>query len=112
MLDDIKPQPRPAAPATMFWICAFAAARITDAFAARGLALLRDMLAPVGRPLRSMAPDVASSPPPPGDGAQAADPLPSPEPTKAAAAPQAVPAFASYRSDGGHATAQVIFLPR
>jgi hypothetical protein len=113
MLDDIKPRPRPPTTATMFWTCALAAARVTDALAARGLALWQEMLAPVDRGrMRSTPPDVPASPPPPGDKAHAtADPGPSAEPPKPAA-PQAVPAFASYRSDGGHATAQVIVLPR
>jgi hypothetical protein len=112
MLDDIKPQPHPAAVAVrMFWTCAFATARMTDAFAARGHALWRQMLVPAGRrPLRPMP--TGSPPSPPGDTADAAEgPAPSVV-APVAAAPQAEPTFASYRSDGGHASAQVIVLPR
>jgi hypothetical protein len=110
MLDDIKPQPRPAAATAMFWTCAFAAARVTDAFAARGLALWREMLAPA-RPqcLRPMPPSPSLPSAADDEAYAAADPFPSPEPP-AAAAPQAEPAFPSYRSDGGHAAAQVIIL--
>ena len=107
---DIKPQPTPAAAFTqMTWAWAFAAARIADAFAARGAAWWSQMLRPaVERPARPVPPEPCPSPSPdevacPADGPGASlQSLPAGLPAPADAA------FASYRSDGGHATAQVI----
>lgn len=102
---EMKRQPSPAAAAAdMFWTCAFAAARVADLFAARGLALWRRTLNPPGgRPLQPIPPAISPSP------GHESRPAPTQPSVQRAASP---PIFASYRSEGGHATAQVVVLPR
>ena len=85
----------------MMWACALATARVTVASTARGLELWSHMLrAPAGLA------DQDAAPPP---SAAAAAAVPEPEASAATAPAPADPIpFASYRSSGGHAAAQVI----
>jgi hypothetical protein len=87
----------------MMWTCALATARVAVASTTGSLALWSHMLrAPSGR-------DAA---PPPASGGDASSPsaaAPGPKgEALAAAAPADRTPFASYRSSGGHAAAQVI----
>jgi hypothetical protein len=105
---DTKRQPSPAAAAAdLFWTYAFTTARIADLFAARGAALWRRMLSP---PRARRVPPMPPATSPRHESWPAANAEPSIQPT-ARAEPPAPPVFASYRSEGGHATAQVIVLP-
>jgi hypothetical protein len=102
---DTRPQASLAtAPAQIMWAWAFAAARIADACAARGLAFWSPLLRRgIDRPLWPLVPGLW----PPSF---ALWPLATPaEPPARSPAPEmpAEPAFASYRSPGGHAAAQV-----
>jgi hypothetical protein len=101
-----KPQPSLAAAAAgLFWTWAFAAARVADAFAARGMKLWSQMLSPPrGVPLLPMPPGLSASP---RHRLPTMDPDRAPQPP-APAEPPVEPAFASYRSSGGHASAQVV----
>jgi hypothetical protein len=95
-----------AATAAMMWTCAFATARVTVASTARGLELWSYMLrAP--RVLRTPTEplDQGAGPPPAATTATLLAPGSSPAGPSAPAVP--VP-FASYRSSGGHAAAQVV----
>ena len=105
MMLDTRPQASLAtAPAQIMWAWAFAAARIADACAARGLAFWSPVLRPgAGRPLWPLVPGLWPA-------SLALWPLGAG--WCAAAGPRAdTPAeraFASYRSPGGHAAAQVL----
>ena len=107
--DDARPPYNLAAATTeMMWACALATTRAAVASTARGLALWTEVLrSPIAGPPFWSIPLVPlpSGPHAPTEAGQhgasvrdAAD---------AAAAPVETPAFASYRSSGGHAAAQV-----
>jgi hypothetical protein len=97
----------------MMWACAIATARATVASTARGLELWSQMMRiQAGQPPR---PTVAHGHDLAAAGATGAGPAPPPAPSSApdpASVDVAAPtgeliSFASYRSAGGHATAQV-----
>ncbi len=95
-----------AATTELMWACALATARVTVASTARGLELWSHMLrAPAGHTLQEIAIPSRSgplAPTEPSAGALRAQ-------DAAAAAASAAPiVFASYRSAGGHAAAQVM----
>jgi hypothetical protein len=93
-----------AATTRMMWACALVTARVTVASTTRSLELWSHMLrAPSGRDIAAPpAPSREASPP-----SAIAAPAPKGEPSAPAAPAHRTP-FASYRSSGGHATAQVI----
>lgn len=99
-----------AATAKMMWACALATTHVTVASTARGLELWSQLLrAPDAAPIQAPSVPVGEQEAAPSE--PAADPaVPAPE-AEAAAAAGAAPgepnAFASYRSSGGHAAAQV-----
>jgi hypothetical protein len=96
-----------AATTRMMWACAFATARVTVASTARNLELWSRMLrAPSGRAGRGTAvPSASGGDAPPPSAVAAAVPEGQ---TSAATSPADRTPFASYRSSGGHAAAQVI----
>jgi hypothetical protein len=96
-----------AATTDLMWACALATARVTVASTARGLELWSQMLrAPAGQlPLRLAAASGPGRDLPPEPTSAAA--TPEQESAAAGAAPGEPIAFASYRSAGGHAAAQV-----
>jgi len=104
-MHDTKPQATAAgaAAAAMMWAWPLAAARVADAWAARGWTLWLQLLRPAAPPVRLLwpfgpGPWPAAGAGPEGDRTAA-------EPAPAAAAE---PGFASYRSPGGHAAAQIL----
>jgi hypothetical protein len=84
------------------WACALATARTAFASTARGLAFWSQMRTPVAPPFWFIAGRFAQG----VSGAAA----PAEEAAAVEAAPGDTPAFARYRSSGGHASAQVIVL--
>lgn len=114
-MNDLKPQPSlAAATAELIWACAFATARVAGTSAVRGASFWWRMLRqPTRRPLWAL-PHGPGAFPTPDDTARVAandcprghEPIAAAEPDIASAS--AEPPFASYRSAGGHAAAQVI----
>jgi len=107
-MHDIKSQPRLAtATAEMMWACALAAARVAGASAVHGVALWSQMLrlAPA-LPLWPMLPGSRMLLCPEDVSGKVTGPDPTPGPAE-----PSEPAFASYRSAGGHAAAQVVIPP-
>jgi hypothetical protein len=92
-----------AATTAMMWACALATARVTVASTARGLALWSHMLRVPADGLRERA---AEAEPAPQAAGTSAAPRPE-EPAAIAPTPANATPFASYRSSGGHAAAQV-----
>ena len=93
-----------AATTRMMWACALATARVTVASTTRSLELWSHMLrAPSGRGTAVPPASSGDASPP----SAIAAPVPKGE-ASAAAAPADRTPFASYRSSGGHAAAQVI----
>jgi hypothetical protein len=92
----------------MMWACALATTRAAVASTARGLALWTEMLRPptVGPPFWSIPLVPLPSGPHASTEAGQHD-ASAHDAADAAAAPVEAPAFASYRSSGGHAAAQV-----
>jgi hypothetical protein len=116
-MNDLKPQPSLAvATAELMWACAFASARVAGTSAARGAFFWWRMLRrTAGRPLWPL-PHGPGAFPAPNDAARtaasAACPVECEPPTEPETCiPPAEHAFASYRSAGGHAAAQVILQP-
>jgi hypothetical protein len=88
----------------LMWACALATARVTVASTTRSLELWSHMLCtPSGRGTAAAPASSGDASPP----SAIAAPVPKDE-TSAAAAPADRTPFASYRSSGGHAAAQVI----
>ena len=82
---DTKRQPSPsAAAADLFWTCAFAAARVADLFAARGMTLWRRMLSP---PRRRCSPPMPPATSPSHESRPVANAEPSVQPTAHAEPP-------------------------
>jgi hypothetical protein len=94
-----------AAATDMVWTCALATVRTAVASTARGLALWSQMLrTPVGPPPWS----VLGGPLPDAQRREPEAAAATPEAAGTGVAPPEASAFASYRSAGGHASAQVI----
>src|SRR5262245_16872937 len=88
----------------IMWTCALAATRAALVSTARGLAFWSQMLPPPLRPRALLPRPSASDDPEVAAASRAALPR---ERAAVGAASDNHPAFASYRSDGGHAAAQV-----
>jgi hypothetical protein len=97
----VPPYDLAAATTEMMWVCALATARITAASTVRGLAIWSQMLCP---PAGLAGQDTA----PPSPSAAVEEVRSECETGATAPAPAEPIAFASYRSSGGHASAQVI----
>lgn len=92
----------------IMWICALAAARAAFTSTARGLAFWSQTLPqPLRPPAVPPAPSVPDSP----EAAAASEATLPREPAAVGATSDDAPAFASYRSAGGHAAAQVVVAP-
>jgi hypothetical protein len=97
-----------AATTDMMWACALATTRTAVASTARGLALWTEMLrAPIVGPPFWRFPLVPLLSGPHASAEAGQHGASAPDAANAAAAPGEAPAFASYRSSGGHAAAQV-----
>jgi hypothetical protein len=105
---DAEPSARLAAAAAgMMWAWPLAAARVADAWVSRSWSVWSQLLRPAALPVRPWWP-LVSAPVPALWLATVTSPQNGPAAVEPPAPAAAEPGFASYRSPGGHAAAQVL----